>query len=331
MNLYEIKNIKKYYCDTLVLDIPSLTIEQGKFYIIYGPNGAGKTTLLNLLGFLDKPSEGEINFGNYGFPVDNLNRKITSVMQTPYIFKTTVFNNISQGLIFRSVDKKKIVQIIKPVMERLGLWELRNKNGSVLSAGEKKKVAIARSMVLDTDIILLDEPTANLDKGYINIAEDIIYSMINDINKTVIMTTHDLNQAYKFTSDIMYLVNGRIEPNPLWNVFFVNLTDCGGVKAAELTNGVKIYAVAEKPCRATVSIDPSDIIISRQNIYSSALNSFKSRIVSIAELKGLIDLVVDIGIPLHVFITKKSFFDMRLNIDEEVFVIFKASAVKVYQ
>lgn len=332
MKLYELRDVKKYYNGYLALDIPLLTFERENLYIIYGPNAAGKTTLLNLLAFLDKPTEGKVLFYNSDFCLqeDNLRHRVTLLMQNPYLFKTIVLENVTFGLALRSVSSAEGRQKVEPVMKQLGIWELRNRHVNSLSGGEKRKVALARAVVLDTEVLLLDEPTPHIDKAHAGLIEDMISAAAHYSKKTVIMTTHDLNQAHRLTPNIIYLINGRIKDLPLWNFFSVYLTGANGVKKALVNQKTEIYVATEKTGPARIVIDPKDILLSRKPIRSSALNNFMTKIIGVSEVNGLVDVVVESGIRLHAFITYKSLRDMQLNIGEDIFIAFKASAVEVF-
>jgi len=323
--MYNLTNVKKYYGGVCALDIPSLLLEEGKFYVIYGPNGAGKTTLLNLLSFLDYPNEGEIVLG----AVNRGRRDVTMVMQDPYYFRGTVKKNVSLGLVFRAVKKDRIEEMIKPAMKELGIWDMRDRDISMLSEGEKKRIAIARATVLNTKVILLDEITANIDKTHADIIETAVMVLAGDTGKAVIMTTHDLNMAYRMTENVIFLVKGSVTDSPLWNVYKVNLSGAAGAKKAVTGNGAEIYVATRKTGPASISVDPRNIIVSRHAVSSSALNSMKGKIVSIEERNGIIDLVVDAKVKLHIFITRKSFGFLRLGVGEEIFAVFKATAVEV--
>ncbi|MFH1353104.1 MAG: ATP-binding cassette domain-containing protein [bacterium] len=331
--MYKLTGIKKTFGGVPALNIPSLRLNEGRFYVIYGPNGAGKTTLLNLLSFLDYPDEGEIipGSGNCGCPqgVPWDRRDVTMVMQNPYYFRGTVKKNVSIGLVFRSVKKSGIEEIIKPVMEEFGIWDLRDRNINLLSAGEKKRVAIVRALVLNTKIILLDEVTSNVDKIHADIIEEALLKLVGLAGKTVVMTTHDLSQAYRMTENVIFLVKGSVSDSPLWNVYKVNLSGEAGVKKALTRSGAEIYVATRKTGPASISVGPRNIIVSRHAVSSSALNNLKGKVVSIAERNGIIDIVVDVRVKLHVFITRKSLRDMHLEVGEEIFVVFKAAAVEV--
>jgi len=205
MALYELKDIKKFHNDGFVLDIPSLALSEGVFHVVYGLNASGKSTLLNLLGFLSEASEGRIMCCHNGG-----NRDITLVMQHPYLFNTTVLKNVSLGLRFRSLKREKIEAIIGPVMETLGIWALRDRHVDSLSGGEKRRVALGRAMALDAKVLLLDEPTAHVDEMNAGVIEKALHSLCIGNKRTVIMATHDFEQARRLTGNIICLSNGKI-------------------------------------------------------------------------------------------------------------------------
>jgi len=210
MALYELRGVKKYYGGKLALNIPMLTLEGGGFYVLQGPNAAGKTTLLNLLAFLDKATEGEVIFRN-GQPAGGNHhvREITLVMQDPYLFNTTVLKNVSCGLRLRSLNKAGIEHMVMPVMKQLKIWELKDRHIKSLSGGERKRVALARVLVLDAGILLLDEPAANVDEANSGLIEEVICAAKEKDGKTVIMATHDSSQARRVTASVIRLVDGR--------------------------------------------------------------------------------------------------------------------------
>lgn len=333
MKLYELRDVKKYYGAHLALDIPSLTLERENLYIIYGPNASGKTTLLNLLAFLDKPTAGELFFYKNSVPCllkNNLRYRVTLVMQNPYLFKTTALENTISGLIFRSIGRGEAKDKAAAVMKWLGIWKLRNRHINSLSGGEKTKVALARAVVLDTEVLLLDEPTSHIDKAYVSLIEDMISRIAEKAKSTVIITTHDLSQAHRLTPNIIYLINGRIKNLPLWNIFSVHLTGSNNVKKARVNQKTEIYVATHKTGPAKIVIDPKDILLSHRPFCSSALNNLETKIVGISEVGGLVDVLVESGIRLHAFITHKSFRDMHLNIGDKIFIAFKASAVEAF-
>ncbi|MBI4656443.1 MAG: ABC transporter ATP-binding protein [Elusimicrobia bacterium] len=204
--IIKLENLKKSYNHTFVLDIPYLEFEANKLHIILGPNGSGKTTLLSILADIEKIDHGKIYYKNKEVDNGMLRRKITLVLQSPYIFNTTVFNNIAYGLKIRSVAKKEIDDKVSVVLKKLGLEKFTNQNGIQLSQGEMHKVAIARALVIDPDMLLLDEPYSDLDPFNIQLVENLL----KETKKTIIMTTQDKDQTHRLADVFITIKNGKV-------------------------------------------------------------------------------------------------------------------------
>ncbi|MGQ9610966.1 MAG: ABC transporter ATP-binding protein, partial [bacterium] len=209
------ENLKKYYNDRLVLDIPYLDFETGRIYALVGPNGSGKTTLLKILNLLEQPTEGKLYFDGHKINKDiiNIRRQMAFVLQDTVLFRTTVYKNVAYGLKVRSVDKKIISSMVFNALNMLGLAGFENRKARQLSAGEAKRVALARALVLKPRVLLLDEPTANIDKQNVQVFETLLKKINVERRTTTIFTTHDLSQAYRLADKVIFLLNGKIIDN----------------------------------------------------------------------------------------------------------------------
>ncbi|ADB57483.1 energy-coupling factor ABC transporter ATP-binding protein [Archaeoglobus profundus] len=211
MDALEVSNLSYAYEDRKVLDNVTFSVEEGEIITILGPNGAGKTTLfLNLVGILK--GEGEIKL--FGKKIEDYSRKelvktIGMVFQNPddQIFMPTVFDEIAFGLINLGFEKNEIVRRVNVVLEKFGLEGYKDRYPHHLSFGEKKKVAIASAICTEPRILLLDEPTANLDP----VSREELIEIIRDLNDdgmTILIATHDTELALQ--SDKTIILNREI-------------------------------------------------------------------------------------------------------------------------
>ncbi|MDY6856072.1 MAG: ABC transporter ATP-binding protein [Thermodesulfobacteriota bacterium] len=212
---FKIKDLKKFYNGTKVLDISDLAINKGEIYGVMGPNGSGKTTLLSILALLVKPTSGMIFFDglemnsreNNGF---TLRREMTMVFQNPFLFKTTVEKNVAYGLRIRCLSKKEQRKRVSECLDLVGLTGFQKRKANELSSGEIQRVAIARAIAVNPKVLFLDEPTANIDKMNIDLLEKIVKQLNCIYKATIIFATHDFNQACRLADKVIILSEGKI-------------------------------------------------------------------------------------------------------------------------
>lgn len=208
MNIYAEKLIKEYN-GRKVLDVDKLHINEGSLCGIIGPNGAGKSTLLSIVAGLLKPTSGEIYYDEFGI-TEPPYKKMTMVFQSPYLLRTTVEKNISYPLKLRGWKDSDIEKRIEVLTNELELTSFRKHKSWRLSGGETQKVALARALSFKPELLLLDEPTANVDPS----TTADIEKMLNKINKeegtTVIIITHNLVQAKRLCNEVIFMNQGKI-------------------------------------------------------------------------------------------------------------------------
>jgi len=349
--LITLENITKNYGDITALDQVSLEVRQGEILTIAGPNGSGKTTMLRIMAFIETPTSGEVYFN--GAKVNDENRsqirtKCTMVLQKTALFNTTVYKNVAYGLKLRRFSKKEIDERVKDALDLVKLNGYEKRLAKKLSGGEQQRVSLARALVLNTELLLLDEPTANLDPKNMSIIEEIVSEISWKHKNTVVMATHNLFQAETITKRAALLLGGKIvEIGTVQEIFrtpskhfasFARLENVfsgtsrvlkEGTSLIDVGDGVEIEAALRESGKIWVFVRPEDIILSRKPISSSARNVFKGRVVEISDLESVMMLKVDAGKQFVVQITKRSFNEMQLNVRSEVFLTFKASSVHV--
>lgn len=205
----QIDKLKKVYGDHQVLDIDCLNIEKGKITGILGPNGCGKTTLLNIITGLDQEYTGRISYDGKKIDkkiVDNM----TIVFQKPYLFKRSVYENIEYPLKIRKVHKSQREELVLNIMKRLEIENLKEKKAHLLSGGESQKVALARALVFNPQLLLLDEPTSNIDPEYIITMEREILNFNKENKGTVVIVTHNIEQSERICHNIIEIQKGKV-------------------------------------------------------------------------------------------------------------------------
>lgn len=208
MNIY-IENLVKEYDGKRILDVEKLHIERGSLCGIIGPNGAGKTTLIRVIAGIEKQTEGMVFYGHKPKSEPPL-EIMTLVFQKPYLIRTTVEKNISYPLKLRKWGENEIEERVQELIIEMGLEQQKKQKSWKLSGGETQKVALARALSFKPKLLLLDEPTANIDPASIAMIEKMLKKIREENNTTVIIITHNLLQAKRLCSDIVFMHKGKV-------------------------------------------------------------------------------------------------------------------------
>ncbi len=331
--IYQLKGVTKSYGDRTVLQIPELTIERGQTRALVGPNGSGKTTLLRILALIDKPTSGQIVFDSV--PAWNgaarsmaLMRRVTMVSHPPYLFNRSVAYNIAYGIRLRGAPRSSVRRKTEAVLTAVGLEGFEKREARKLSSGEQQRVALARALALEPDVLLLDEPTASIDKRHAEGIEDLIHRLASQDNITVIFSTHNYHQAASLAEGIISLYDGRIEQFTHENLFHGNIFEQNGASVIRM-NGALIELATELRGPASVSIHPREIRISREPSASPGLNCCAGQVTAMAAQNSHVRVVVDVGVKLAIELPQDSFNRLQLRLGENVYCIFNRDAVKI--
>lgn len=210
---YQIKNLVKEYTRKRVLEIDELEIRAGEVFSVVGPSGAGKSTLLRVLNFLEQPTGGSVQFGSFEFRAGSeapleVRRRVTTVFQRPMLLNESVWSNVTYGLRLRGHSDSS--EHVSAVLEQVGLEALAHQRARTLSGGEAQRVALARAMILQPEVLLLDEPTANLDPFNVTLIEAIVRRLNQEQGTTLVLVTHNVFQAKRLADRVALLLDGRV-------------------------------------------------------------------------------------------------------------------------
>jgi molybdopterin-binding protein len=344
----QLNGISKKYQGFQLHDV-SISVSENDYFILLGESGAGKTLILETIAGLVLPDSGEVLFRDTDITRQKIQlRKVGIVFQDHAIFPhLNVFDNIAYPLKSRKYKRSVIREKVTGMASQMGISGLLDRRPSTLSGGELQRVALARSLVQQPDILLLDEPLASLDTRL----KAGIRALLREIHKrgqTIIHVTHDYEEALALGTRIAVVDNGTIvqEGSPdevfhhpqssfvahfigIRNYFRVKTTaDADGTKA---TTGEGLIIHLQEECDASegfVLIRGEDILLANEPVSSSAVNVFHGTINEIQPTPRGIEVCVDAGTLFYALITQTSLNRLGLVMGQEVWIHFKATAVR---
>jgi len=324
------------YPGGFVLRAERFELLAGEIRALTGPNGSGKTTLMNVIGLLAFPERGEYRYRGRLLPrsgpgLTRARRSMTMVEQNPYFFRGTVGDNIAAGLKFRRLPRREIGAMVARAAAELGIARFLDRDPAGLSAGERQRVALARGLVLEPEVLLLDEPTANVDRQAEELIERAVKRFHRESRSVVLWATHNLRQAFRVGDGVMSLVDGRIVPGTIENFYPGRVEVRDGEKLFRFGPGLTAVVstgTGEGPGRLLVP--PEGIVLSRAPLDSSLRNTFPGRVAGIGERGERVAVEIDIGVPVIAVVTVVSYRKLGLHLGSPVSVSFKAAAAAVY-
>jgi tungstate transport system ATP-binding protein len=339
------------------LTVGELNLYRGEILSVIGPNGAGKSTLLLTLARLFQPSNGELWFKGVPFSeLDELDyrRDIALVLQEPLLFSTTVFENVASGLRFRRRPNREIEAKVVDWLSRLEIAHLRDRKSSTLSGGQAQRTSLARALVLDPELLLLDEPFGALDYPTRKALMSELRNLLHETGITSVFITHDRDEALFFGDRIAVLLDGKMHQIGNPQEVFTNPSDPlvaefvgaenildGKVLAVQNgrtsidIHGVQIEAVGDYRVGQEVllCLRPEDITLWPINVgaVSSARNRITGTVTDLVLQGPLVRVVVDCGPMFSVLITRASADELQIKGGDQVTLSFKASAAHLIQ
>ncbi|MCJ7769733.1 MAG: ABC transporter ATP-binding protein [Dehalococcoidales bacterium] len=356
MVLLETTNLCYRYGEREILKNINLKIDRGEVLALIGPTGAGKTTLLRLIALINAPSAGKIYFDGTDMSAVSskdrlqMRRRMAFVLQKPIVFNTSVYGNVAYGLKWRGFHKDEIHRKVIDVLEMFGIIDFKDRDAKMLSGGEVQRVALARAIAIEPELLLLDEPTANLDPVSTSKVEGLIKNVIQRHETTIIMATHDMTQGQRLADKAGVLFNGEFIQSGDWREIFGSpwnrqVADFVGVenilpgvitsnedKIVNIASGSNsIEAISDFPAGTEVlaCIRPEDVTLALSRLPSSTRNSFSGTISRIISTGQLSRVEIDCGFPVVSLISHKSAEEMGLITGSKVYAIFNTTEVHI--
>jgi tungstate transport system ATP-binding protein len=338
--MLELLGVRQRYSGRVVLDLEHFQVPPGALIAIVGPNGSGKSTLLRLLALLEQPTEGEVRLD--GEPISGgpgrvrpgpaARRRVTLVEQRPILLQGTVRENLGFGLRARGMKRGDVHRVTETVAARLGVGPLLDRPRHALSDGEVQRVAVARALAVEPEVLLLDEPVSSADRA----ASQTLYGALAEERQrrplAICLASHQLEDAYRWADDVRALAEGRLSPVTPENLFRVELPNAatGDLKHVRV-GAIEIAALTDKSGPAILAVSPTDIFVSREPLPSSARNVFAGRVTRLARQRpGGVHVTADVGVELVAVVTEEAARDLQLLPGGAVVFAFKASAVRVF-
>lgn len=346
----KIDHLSKSWPPFQIRDV-DLSVADGEYFVILGPTGAGKTLLLELIVGFHRPDSGRIWINDQDVTLlSPEKRNVGFVFQDYALFPhLTVTENVEFGLRTRGMPKAERVKTVKKIIDFLGISHCRDRLPTTLSGGEQQKTALARALVTNPLVFLLDEPLSALDQTTQERLRSELRRIHRELGITTVHVTHNHAEAFMLASRMGVMRNGSIvqvgapdevfrRPRDSFVADFVGFENMfkGKVIGKERDvaridiGGLEIEALTDRSGSCTVGIRPDDIIVSKRVFRSSVRNMVGGKVVDLVDMGTTVKLMVDIeGIPFTALVTKRSFVEMKLKKGYPVYLSFKASSVSV--
>jgi len=339
-----------------ILTLEHFELPQGQVMAVIGPNGAGKSTLMLALSGLIPLQAGEVCFaGNPVRPFHDLafRRRLAVVMQAPLLLHASVYDNIAAGLRFRQVSPAQIGSRCQEWLAKLSISHLKDRPAHQLSGGEAQRVSLARALVLQPELLLLDEPFSALDAPTRAQLIGDLKQLLTSHHLTTLFITHDLDEALALADQVAVLMNGRLRqvgsPHEVFSApsdpeiaHFTGvetiipghiLRQSGGLVEVDCGSfTVQAVSPAQAGTPVYLCLRPEDITLSLPasgGAPTSARNALRGRIQFLVPQGPLVRVNITGPVPLTALITRSSAQEMNLNSGQEIVSTFKASAVHV--
>ena len=329
--MIEVRNLRVRYPESTreVVSDWTLRFDPGEVVALFGPNGGGKTTGLKAIAGILRPETIESTVGCEAFAY---------VHQDPLMFHRRVHANIAYGLSGTGLARSEVAGRVRVAARRCNVEEILSQRATQLSGGQRQRVAIARALVLERPVLLLDEPTANLDRE----SRDIVAGIVREeaaAGRSVVLASHDRDFSYKVGDRFFTMTDGALRPNAINLVRGATVVGEDGLAAVRAAPRVRLFGRAVGPLAAgegaRAIFRPEDVVLSRTNVTSSALNIAPMRVTRVSS-PGEEGVLVELAhreadtVRFSAMISRRSLHRLEIRPGANLFAATKASSIAVY-
>ncbi len=359
VSVIEASGLEKSYNGRMVVDVDRLEVDSGEVLAVLGPSGSGKSVLLRMLNLLERPTRGTVRFrgrevqGLTGRDRVEVQRRMAMVFQDPLLFRGTVADNVAYGLKVRKVPAVERRSRVNEMLDAVGIGDLAWTQVATLSGGEAQRAAVARALVIKPEVLLFDEPFANLDRPTRRSLQDESKEILQERNMTAVFVTHDQEEAARMGDRILVLHDGRVaqegvardifyKPSSEFVARFMGVENIyrGRVLNAEeglarvSVEGGVIEVMTDKPSGAevTLGLRPEDVTLVPPGDAASTASSRNSLVGEVRSVEARGPLAqVELACPFRLvaLITRRSQEEMGIKPGAAFAARFKATAVIV--
>jgi len=329
----------------------SLEVAEGEYFVLLGPTGAGKTVLLEVIMGFNHPDSGKILLNERDITNVQVDKRgMAYVPQNCPLFPhMNVSENVEFGLKMRRMTSAERSKTVKKMLDAMGLWEMTKVMPSTLSGGERQKVVLARVLVTEPTVVLLDEPLTSIDTETSRSLRKELKRINHEFKVAFLHVTHDQIEAFSLADKVGIMMDGKIVQNgtpedilskpasePVArflgyeNVLYVKLVKYKSGISEVSADGVSIKLKGKlESDAATIAIHPEDVSVTTEAPVSEETNSFEGKVRDYTNLGPIVEVVVDIGLKFKAFIDKRSFIELNLIEGKNVHIAFRTDSVKI--
>jgi tungstate transport system ATP-binding protein len=353
-SLLTLRDVAVQHGEHAALQGASLEVYAGEVLALIGPNGAGKSTLLRVMGMLQRPDNGTVVFRGQNALNGNsleLRRRIATVFQEPLLLNATVHQNVALGLKLRGLGRAEIDRRLEPWLQRLGIAHLATRSARTLSGGEAQRTSLARALVLEPELLLLDEPFSALDPASRAALLRDFQRIVKETGITSVFVTHDRDEAFTVANRVGVLDQGHLlqldsresvfvrpETEAVAEIVGIENRLAGVVETSDgehVTITIKGVRIHGKGCfdagmKVVCCIRQEQVSLSRVHCEAGDLNRLTAKVIAV--LPGMIHhrISLDCGeFNLIALVDRKESFDFNLSEGDKLAVVFSPTVVHV--